>query len=415
MSLDAAVAPQPASPGVPARRGVETDPRLYIGQRSSDPQRDVDQLLRWAAALRSEQPRVLGFPGSLDWDFSALGPLLSVFVNNVGDPDSADASAIHAKEHELAIVEFFAETARIDPAEVYGYVTAGGSEGNLRGLLLARDRLPHALVYASEAAHHSVRKAVSLLGMRLCLVPGREDGTMDPDELRLRVAASGFLRGKLHAPGGSRPGAIVLATVGNTMHGGYDDVQEVRDAAAAAGTVYVHADAALGGLIAAHAPSQPRWSFADGADSISVSGHKVLGLPTPAGVFLARRDLLSEPADREVPEYIRATDRTLGCSRSGLAVLLMWAALRRLGHDGMRERVRRCLAVAEYAAHQLEKVGAAPRRPKDSLTVSFTRPCPEVVERWHLACEGDRAHLIAVAHVDHAAVDALCADLARQT
>ncbi|KUL69400.1 hypothetical protein ADL34_28600 [Streptomyces sp. NRRL WC-3605] len=247
--------------------------------------------------------------------------------------------------------------------------------------------------------------------MRLCLVPGQEDGTMDPDELRLRVAASGFLRGKLRAPGGSRPGAIVLATVGNTMHGGYDDVREVRDA----GTVYVHADAALGGLVAPHAPSRPRWSFADGADSISVSGHKVLGLPVPAGVFLARRYLVAEPSDADVQEYIRATDRTLGCSRSGLAVLLMWAALRQLGHDGMRERIRRCLEVAEYATQQLEKAGTNPHRPTDSLTVSFARPSSEVVERWHLACEGDRAHLIAVAHVDHAAVDALCADLASQS
>ncbi|MDT0485275.1 hypothetical protein [Streptomyces doebereineriae] len=67
MSLDAAVAPQPASPHVPARWAVETDPRLYIGQRSSDPQRDVDQLLRWAAALRSEQLRAVSGTTEVDW------------------------------------------------------------------------------------------------------------------------------------------------------------------------------------------------------------------------------------------------------------------------------------------------------------------------------------------------------------
>lgn len=220
----------------------------------------------------------------------------------------------------------------------------------------------------------------------------------------------GDLRCKLHQQTDQFPGAIVLATIGTTMRGAYDDVTLLRDAAAMFGDVYVHADAALGGFIAAHAPSLPRWSFRHGADSVSISGHKMIGMPVPCGVVLARRHLVPDVSSAE---YVQATDRTLGCSRSGLAAVLMWSALRRLGYTGMRTRVLGCLDVARYAADRLAEAGTRPSRPTDSVVVCFDRPTPEIVDRWHLACEGDRAHIVTVAHVDRAAVDELCADLSR--
>ncbi|MGW1363052.1 histidine decarboxylase [Streptomyces chartreusis] len=395
--------PQPAcpSPRIPLRQ--LRDPHLHIGPEAGDTDSDIALLLKWAGALKAEQPHVLGYPGSLDFDYAALAPLLSVLANNVGDPASADASAIHAKAYEQAVIDYFAQSAGSDPDAVYGYLTTGGTEGLLFGMATARTALPHAPVYASDQAHYSVGKAARLLGLQLITVVSRPDGTMDPDDLRSKLHQQTVL-----APRNQSPGAIVLATIGTTMRGAYDDVTLLRDAAAMFGEVYVHADAALGGFIAAHAPSLPRWSFRHGADSVSISGHKMIGMPVPCGVVLARRHLVPDVTSAE---YVQATDRTLGCSRSGLAAVLMWSALRRLGHTGMRTRVLGCLDVARYAADRLAAAGARPSRPTDSVVVCFDRPPPEVVDRWHLACEGDRAHIVTVAHVDRAAVDELCADL----
>ncbi|MGW7319445.1 histidine decarboxylase [Streptomyces sp. NPDC054865] len=380
--------------------------RLRIGRDPHDAEVDTRLLLRWAEGLHAEQTRFMGFPANLSFDFAALAPLLTILVNNVGDPGSTDASGIHAKAYEKAVVDFFAEVAGIGAEQVYGYVTTGGSEGNLYGLATARDYLPNARLYASDQAHYSVRKAAHLLQLPLTVIRSRPDGSMDPRDLTTRVAE----QCPTGPPGSSLTGAIVLATAGTTMLGAYDNVGVLRTAAASAGKVYVHVDAALGGLVAAHAPSRPSWTFRHGADSVSISGHKMVGVPMACGVVLVRDELVAQAAG---PEYVLTSDRTLSCSRSGLASLLMWAALRQAGRDGIRKRVLTCLQTAEYAEAALRAAGARPFRPVDSLIVTFDRPTPETVARYHLACEGDRAHLVAMPHVSRALVDALSADMKR--
>ncbi|MEH0490482.1 histidine decarboxylase [Streptomyces scabiei] len=380
-------------------------PELLIEDAPADTAADTARLLDLTSALRSEAPRILGFPGNLAFDFSDLGPALAVLTNNVGDPTSGDASGVHTKAYEQAVVRFLAQTAGARPDDVYGYVTTGGTEGILFGLATARQHLPHAHVYASDQAHYSVAKAADLLGLRLVTLPSNDDGTLDPESLKL----ASFFHRRVNPHGGRGPGAIVVATIGTTMCGAYDDVTELRKWATAAGDVYIHADAASGGPIAAHAPSAPRWNFTHGADSISISGHKIIGAPVPCGVVLARKNLIDEPVIAS--EYTKASARTLGCSRSGLAALLLWSALRRLGHSGLRAHILRCLETAQYAVDQLTRAGVRPTRTTDSLTVCFDRPADWVVHKWHLACEGSTAHLITAGHVTRTAIDDLCRDL----
>ncbi|WP_345554402.1 pyridoxal-dependent decarboxylase [Streptomyces lannensis] len=162
-------------------------------------------------------------------------------------------------------------------------------------------------------------------------------------------------------------GAIVVASCGTTMRGGVDDIIELRAAADPAGAVYVHVDAAGGGLVAAYTSPQPNWGFAHGADSLNISGHKILGMPVPAGISLIRRGLLPERAGEK---YVADTDRTLACSRSGLAALLLWARLHSLGRTGMAALIGRCQEVAAYAADRLEQAGADPELLPGSLTVT---------------------------------------------
>jgi histidine decarboxylase len=375
------------------------DPSLSIGDLPSDPAADTGHLHQLARTLRLEEHRVLGFPGNLDFALEELAPLLGVFFNNVGDPYSPDASNIGAKPHEVAVLDYFAGVAGALPSEVYGYVASSSSEALLHGLTTARQMLPAASVYAGDQAHYSVRRACELLRMEQVTVMSLPDGAMDTEDLRLQV----MQRRR------AGDGAIVVATCGTTMRGAVDDIVAIRTAAQAAGQVYVHVDAAGGGLVAAHTHPQPHWSFAHGADSLNISGHKVLGMPVPAGVSLVRRELLAERASAE---YIGATDRTLACSRSGLASLLLWARLRSLGRSGMAALISRCQDVAAYAVDRLQQAGADPGRVPGSLTVTFARPPAWVVDKWHLACTGTLAHLVTVGHVTYAAVDGLAADLA---
>ncbi|WP_260848717.1 pyridoxal-dependent decarboxylase [Streptomyces sp. SLBN-118] len=245
-----------------------------------------------------------------------------------------------------------------------------------------------ARVYASDQAHDSVRRACDLLRMELVRVASLPEGAMDAEDLRLQV----LLRRRRAG------GAIVVATCGTPMRGAVDDIVALRAAAEAAGTVHLHVDAAGGGLVAAHTSPQPNWSFAHGADSMNISGHPVLGLPVLSGISLVRRELLLEPVRGQ---YIESADRTLPCSHSGPASLLLWARLRVLGRSGMAALIGRCQEVAAYAVGRLGEAGADPGRVPGSLTVTFARPPDRVVDTWHLACAGRLAHLVTAGPVTY--------------
>lgn len=381
---------------------------LAIGELAS-PGSHVDSVLTSLTEhLRQTSPRFLGYPVNLDFDLSSCAPLLSFLINNAGDPHGGDLMGIHAKPFEHAVVEWFTELAGGDPRSTYGYVTGGGSEGLLFGMHLGRHRLPHAPVYASDQAHYGVRKAAGLLRMDFVPVAGDADGAMDPQALQAACEVR-----RAHDARAGRPprGAVVVATVGTTMTGAFDDVAALRRAARAAGDTYVHSDAALGGLLAAFSPVELPWNLEHGADSVSVSGHKLIGCPVPCGIVLAPEHLLPPPA---ADEYLGSSDHTLACSRSGLAAVLLWRRLQELGTAGIRDLVLRCRTTAAYAADALSQAGAAPRHVPHSITVTFDRPPAEVCRRWHLAAQGPRAHLLAMPHVTPAAVDALCSELPRR-
>src|SRR5947208_202730 len=80
-----------------------------------------------------------------------------------------------------------------------------------------------------------------------------------------------------------------LNNVGNTMKGAVDDLDGVRSVLhdLAIHRHYLHADAALSGMILPFVDAPPPWDFRAGVDSIAISGHKMIGSPVPCGVALA--------------------------------------------------------------------------------------------------------------------------------
>ncbi|MGI5254110.1 pyridoxal-dependent decarboxylase [Actinacidiphila glaucinigra] len=382
---------------------------LRIGSLPHDPRQDTQQILDHVDRLRRASPHILGYPGNRAFDFTNLALALAVIPNNVGDPDAGDPDDItHTKAYEQAVVDFLTRIAHGDPASTYEHMTASSTEGLLFGLYTARRRLPRAPLYASDQAHFSIHKCAALLRVDLVTIPSLPDGSMDPAALHAACRARrrrDTLSGRL-----TPRGAIVLATIGTTMTGSYDNPIALRQAAAVAGDVHVHADAACGGLLAAYAPTPRPWGFDASSDSMQISLHKVIGSPVPAGVVLTRAELVP---DQHAGAYVGAiSDRTLSCSRSGLAPLIAWSALRRIGEAGLCAQVRRCQETAAYAVDRLTAIGQNPWRfDESSITVLFDRPPRAVLERWHLASEGTRSHLVTVSHVTRRAIDALCRDL----
>jgi len=357
---------------------------------------DVRLLHEQRARMRHRRSTFLGYPVSLDLDYRHFGGLLDMLWNTVGNPEQPDPTRIDRQPFERHVVRFLAGLAGANPDLTFGYVTAGGTESNLFGAFLGRERLPDAPLYYSAAAHHRIGTIARMLCMEPVPVPCLRDDSLD---LRALRQACESRRGR---------GAVVIATVGTTMLGGIDNLPGIRTAVQAGGRSHLHVDAALGGLVAAFSPNPPPWGFDAGADSMTISGHKLIGTPTPCGVVLARRDIVPPG----VPgTYLGTDDDTLACSRNALNPIFLWYRLRRLGLDGLGALVHRCLDNAEYAHRRLAAMGRRPWRHPCSITVVFDRPPQSICRRWHLATTAGIAHLVAMPHVTRDTIDAFCRDL----
>ena len=181
------------------------------------PQTEIQgRLDRLLEQVQEAGKRQVGYPTNQDFDYSAVLPFLSHSLNNVGDPfhSSNYQSNTHAFERE--VINRFADLLRIDPDEAWGYVTSGGTEGNMYGLYLARELFPNAMFYFSEETHYSVLKNVRLLNARYIMIKRQESGEIDYDDLYDMV------RVHRDVP------AVIMATIGTTMRGGVDDLDRIR-------------------------------------------------------------------------------------------------------------------------------------------------------------------------------------------
>lgn len=337
----------------------------------------------------------LGYPTNQDFDYSALLPFLSYNVNNVGDPFHDSNFSTNTHEIEREVIGRFADLMRLPQDEAWGYVTNGGTEGNMYGMFLARELYPDGIVYFSEDTHYSILKITRVLRTRNIMIKSQTNGEIDYDDLHESI------RINRDVP------AIFMANIGTTMKGAVDNVSRVREIFddLAITQHYIHGDAALSGMILPFVDDPQPHTFEDGFDSISISGHKLIGAPIPCGVALTRSEYVARIA-RSI-EYVGVMDTTLTGSRNGLTPLMLWLAWEQYGIEGFRELVAGMLDVAAYAVERFNSLGIPAWRNRNSVTVVFPRPPADIIEKWQLAPYEAIAHLITMGHVTREQIDQL--------
>ncbi len=359
----------------------------------------LDGLLR---QLQEHSSRQVGYPTNQDFDYSPLLPFLTLSANNVGDPFHDSNYRVNTHEIEREVIDAFADLMRLERERAWGYVTSGGTEGNMYGLYMGRELFPDGVVYFSQDTHYSVVKILRLLKARSIMIKSQPSGEIDYDDLYETI------RINRDSP------VIFMANIGTTMKGAIDDVSRVRAILSdlAVTNRYVHADAALSGMILPFVDEPQPYGFDEGIDSVAISGHKMIGSPLPCGIALTKREYVARVA-RSI-EYVGVLDTTLSGSRSAFAPLVIWYALQKHGLDGYRAIVQRCLDTAEYAVNRFLDAGIPAWRNRNSVTVVIRRPSPEVVRRWQMAPFEDIAHLLTMPQVTREKIDAVVDDCVRE-
>ncbi|MDF2192679.1 histidine decarboxylase [Paraflavitalea sp. CAU 1676] len=357
------------------------------------PLRDAERLQDYIYKATARAQHFIGYPIAQDFDYSELFPLLKLPLNNVGDPLIESTYDVNSRSLECEVLEFFAGLFKAPVNNWWGYVTNGGSEGNLYGLYVARELYSNGIVYYSESTHYSVQKNIQLLNLRSIVIRTQPNGEMDYDDLREMIS--------MHR---DQP-VIILANIGTTMTEAKDDLKSIQGIfrELAIKNHYIHCDAALAGVYSALLDLQPGFDFSHGCDSLAISGHKFIGSPIPCGLVLVKKNY-KERIGKVIP-YIGTADTTISGSRNGHSPVFLWYAIKKLGSEGLKQRAIEALAIAEYAVDRLCRLGIKAWRNPDALTIVLPDPPREISVKWQLASEGGFSHIICMPGVSKEKID----------
>jgi len=365
-------------------------------QLSAQQQQRLDDLLTFVS---QESIHFLGYPCNRAFDYTPLYPFLSYPMNNVGDPFMPSRYHLNTHEFEREVIDFFSALTHAKPAEIWGYVTNGGTEGNMYGIYLAREIYPEGMVYYSEATHYSVPKILRMVHARNIMVKSTANGEIDYQDLAETV--------RIHR---DIP-VIIFANIGTTMTGAVDNIEIIKKILKdnAITHYYIHCDAALGGMILPFVDNPPPFDFNAGIDSLAISGHKMIGSPIPCGIALAKKSHVDRIA--RAVEYISTYDTTVTGSRNAITPLFLWYALHIKGINGFRQMVQNCLKMADYAIQRFKDYGIPAWRNDHSITVVFPKGAETVMGKWQIALQGDIGHILVMPHVTKQQIDQMLAEM----
>ncbi|NLU26695.1 MAG: histidine decarboxylase [Hungateiclostridium thermocellum] len=346
--------------------------------------------------LYEKHQHYLGYPFNLNLEYAEFGKFLNLQPNNLGDAFYSSTVNIDTKKQEREVLKFFADVYKLPWEEAWGYIGHGGTEGNLCGMLVARERYPDGIFYFSEASHYSIKKNAWILGKPGEVIPSQPNGEFDYNALIERILKNG-----------NKP-VLLVATLGTTMTGAIDNVQIIVDLFKKHNIkeYHIHYDGALFGGMIPFIENGPELNFETlPIDSIAISGHKFVGCPMPAGIFLTRKKYIQKILENSDVSYVGTKDTTISGCRNGLSALLLWYQINRKGVEGFKQDVRQCMEVTAYAKARLDSIGWNNFVNPWSNTIVIDKPNDAICNYWSLACEGDKAHIIIMQHVTKEHID----------
>ena len=257
------------------------------------------------------------------------------------------------------------------PESYIGTFTSGGSTANLVGMGAARQHaaeklgidaaldgiasMPEPRVYASPETHHVVTRAMGVLGLGRANI--RLVGLDAERRADLRQLESSI---REDVAAGRTPVAIV-GNAGDVNTGIVDPLPQMAAIAREHG-IWFHVDGAYGGWGVLDERVEAAYGDRSLYDSFAVDPHKWLAAPVGTGLAICRDgELLSRAFTIEPGHYDRerqqepepgdgdSTWSSLGGGTPDWGVdfstpsrgIAVWAVLKEIGAEGMRERVRR--------------------------------------------------------------------------
>ncbi|MBF0366573.1 MAG: aminotransferase class V-fold PLP-dependent enzyme [Oligoflexia bacterium] len=380
----------------------------------------VTELSTLSDNLGCVQKDAIGYPVNQDTNLEGFyrwyidSGMYRYAINNVGNPLKPAPFALNTLTQEKQVVAYFSKLYGFDPDSSFGFVTSGGTDGNLHGVyyglkyLQSLDPKEKPIVYVSDEAHYSVKKLADVTGSELRLIKSLPNGQMDLEDFKQQLSST-------------NP-ALIVSAIGTTFKGAIDDQEKIHEIVAAAKVpgAYYHLDAALFGGFLPFLKDEKARTIVDHSkmkfDSISVSGHKFFGLDEPAGLFVTTSEVMNHLNPESIP-YLNGAVPTISCSRNGLTALKLWWKIKTTPKVAFQKQAEEIVANAKYLQGELQKMGIKSWMNPQSNTVFFERPASSIMKNYNLAADesnlyGPLAHIVVMQHVTRPVLDNFLARLA---
>ena len=342
-------------------------------------------------------------PGITHWNHPAFfayfpgnTPLSSVLADLVasglGPQCMSWQTSPAATELEQVVMDWLRQMLGLS-ADFRGAIQDTASSATLVAMLCARERATafgqerHGMqretaglcVYASDQAHSSVEKAILLAGFgrsHYRSIPTDGDHALRLDALDQTIAED--------VRQGLRPCAVI-ATIGSTATTAIDPLAGIADRAKQH-AMWLHVDAAMAGTAMVLPECRMLWGGIELADSIVLNPHKWMGAGFDFSAYFVRdpehlvRVMSTSPSylrtdhDQEVTNF---RDWGIPLGRRFRA-LKLWFLLMDSGVEGIRTRLRRDLANAQWLREQVDGAERWDRLAPVPLQTVVMRHVPKV-------------------------------------
>lgn len=257
---------------------------------------------------------MFGYPANLSDESAVVEYLRWIegqlsYMNSCGTPYEKGNYRMCLHNNELEVISRFVENLDLPHDEYWGYITTGGTEGNLWGIREGFSNYPNGKLYFSNVTHYSVIKGINIISNSSYEIIPSKEGKINCKKLINKIKQN-YEKNKSEA--------ILLLNCGTTELGSIDDIEFIKTKLLELKIPhYIHIDAALYGGIPHNQFNSPitqnsffsKWKV----DSISISLHKYLGIPKTNGILIARTQ-----SNKKFIEYIGQSDVTLCGSRDYL-------------------------------------------------------------------------------------------------
>lgn len=258
---------------------------------------------------------------------------------------------------------------------IEGYVTSGATEGNIFSAWAGRKWLENKKIppqsqclLKTSLTHFSIRKAADVVGIKDAVVGLNEETWGMSSESLIDTTKSLIQKGI--------NGFLIPFTYGYTLTGTDDNLEEIIRTIRRLGEQYTNIhfycwiDAALAGLVKPFLCKDFTPFRYPEVKTFIVDFHKFGSIPCPAGSILYRKELrklIEQPID-----YINRMDNTLLCSRTGIAPVVCWTIIERLGREGFIRKAKRNLRAKElFISKHFKMKGVRFITQKDSLILGL--------------------------------------------